>query len=167
KAKSDTDTEATASPTKEGDVSRSPDRVISGVGSDRAGPPDPIATINEPPSVVIRRPAPGLIGNPRPAVVRLINPAAGAVRRPARSLRGNPHATVVGDFGPHTIAVEIFRADVVGIRFAPAFRIADGLIAGAIPIVPVILFLRAGDLVLGRISAGDGNHLSLFNACSA
>src|SRR5882724_461800 len=54
--------------------SRRPQRTI--VGMHRSRPPAPVTTGMEPASIVIRRPAPRLIGNPGPAVVRLPDPAA-------------------------------------------------------------------------------------------
>src|SRR4029077_13013820 len=113
--KPDANAPAASAPTEEGDVGRRPDRLVAWVHAHGTGPPDPITAVNEPAAVVVWRPAPWLVGNPRPSVVRVINPAAGAIRGPAWVLPRSPHRTVIRDFGPDAVIVQIFRADVVRI----------------------------------------------------
>src|ERR1700693_4590159 len=107
------DSQSSSTETEEGDVRRRPQRLIPSI--DRSRPPAPVPAINEPASVVIRRPAPRLIRNPGPAIVGLIHPAAIAIRRPTGAFRGKPHAAVVGDVRPLTVRIQILRARVVGI----------------------------------------------------
>src|SRR5262250_726554 len=90
----------TASPSKEGDVCRRPNRVVSRICVDRTRPPNPGIVVNKPAPVVVRRPAPRLIGNPGPAVVRFPDPAAFAVRNPVVTLIRDPDLAVIGNVFP-------------------------------------------------------------------
>src|ERR1700723_1290662 len=74
--------EANPAETEERDIGRRPDRVVARVTDDRTRPPRPAVSVNEPATIVIRRPAPGFGGDPCPAIVRLINPAAFPVGSP-------------------------------------------------------------------------------------
>lgn len=166
-SKTDADAPATASPAEERDIRGRPNRVIRRVHSDRPRPPGPAAAINEPAAIVVRRPAPGLIRNPGPTVVGLIDPAAGAVWRPARVLRRHPDAAIVGDFGPNAVVIEIFRAGVVAVGVVPTSGVANGPVAIAIPSVPIVSVEGGGNLILRIVGAGDGDHLSGINASAA
>src|SRR5579872_3804558 len=130
------DAPAASAKPEERDISRRPQRTVSDVH--RTGPPAPIAAINEPTSIVIRRPAPRLIGNPGPAIIRFKDPAPIAIRRPVRTRRRKPHVAVVRDVGPMSVGIKILAAGVVRIGVLPALRAFDDAVAIAIPLVPVI-----------------------------
>jgi hypothetical protein len=108
-----------AAETEERNVGRSPDGVVTRIHRYRSWPPDPVTTINEPAAIVIRRPAPRLIGDPRPAVIWLVDPSPGTIRSPIRRGGRTPHGTVVGNLGPRAVVVEVFRTGVVVIRVVP------------------------------------------------
>ncbi len=114
-----TPTPASPAKSEEGHVRRRPDRAISAIN--RSRPPAPVPAINEPAAIVIRRPAPGLVGNPGPAIVGLINPAAIAVRSPARSCGRKPDVAVIGDVAPLAVGVQVLAARIVRIGVLPAF----------------------------------------------
>jgi len=101
----ETEVESPSSPaeSEEGHISRRPDRIVSGIYW--PGPPTPVPAINEPASVVIRRPSPGLVGNPGPAVVRLVHPTSIAIRGPIRAVVGKPYLSVIRDVPPTAIGV--------------------------------------------------------------
>src|ERR1700693_247152 len=64
-----TKAEATAV-SEERDISRRPDRAIKRVRVNRTRPPCPPTVVHHPATVVIRRPAPGIVGNPGPSPIR-------------------------------------------------------------------------------------------------
>src|SRR5260370_29694221 len=72
--KAEAEAEATAV-SEERDITRRPDRAIKWVRVNRTRPPGPPTVVHHPATVVIRRPAPGIVWNPRPSPIRLIHPA--------------------------------------------------------------------------------------------
>src|SRR5208282_414782 len=132
-AKSKADPETQTAPTEEGDVRWRPNRVVARIPVHGTRPPSPAAAINEPAAVVVRRPAPWLVTNPRPSVVRLPDPAAVAIRSPAFWLVRRPHLSVVGNFRPRTVIVQVFRSGVIPIGPLPALSSVDPPIALVVP----------------------------------
>src|SRR5271165_5796896 len=168
KSKPEAQAPAASSKTEKRDIRRRPDWVIPGISSNRTRPPHPATAINHPAAIVVRRPAPGLIGNPRPAVVRLIYPASLAIRRPVRiDVRGSPHRAVVGYLAPRSILVEVFAAGVVAVGMLPALRGDDPLVAVSVPGIPFVFARRGIGLVLRVFRAGNSDHLPLFHARAA
>src|ERR1700722_276955 len=137
---------ASSAESEKGHIRGRPDRIVSAVNRPR--PPAPIPAIDEPASIVIWSPAPGLVGNPCPAIVRFIHPTAVAIRRPTRGFRGKPDTPIVGNVAPLTIGVQILRARVVGIGVLPASRAFYRVIAVAVPFVPIVPPGRSRNLVL-------------------
>jgi hypothetical protein len=162
-SEAEADTPATASESEEGDVRRGPDGIVVGIVVDGTRPPDPVPAVDEPPAIVIRRPAPRLIGDPRPAIVGFIDPPAISIRCPARPRRGNPHRTIIRDLGPAAISIEIFRSCVIAIGLAPALGAVDSAITVIVPGIPVVFSRGRSSLVFRVVGASDGNHLAFIN----
>src|ERR1035438_6762778 len=64
----------TTAKSKEGNISRRPNRTVIRISVSRTGPPAPRSVVHHPATVVIRRPAPRIVRNPRPSPIRLIHP---------------------------------------------------------------------------------------------
>ena len=91
--KADSNIPAPASEPEERNIRRRPDGTIFAVH--RSRPPAPVPSINKPATVVVWRPAPGLVGDPGPAVERLIDPAPISIGRPVSAPGGKPDRAVV------------------------------------------------------------------------
>src|SRR5208282_1206174 len=147
---------------EERNIGRRPDGTIERISVDWTRPPTPTAIDIHPAAVVIRRPAPVIVGNPGPSPIRFVHPASIAIRSPARRHGWPPHRSVIRNLGPGAMAIEIFGAGVIGTGLAPGFGIADQVVAIGVPLVKVIARRRFADLVL-RIGARtlNGNELVL------
>src|SRR5580698_5335614 len=102
--------------------------------------PAAIGGIVEPPTVVIRRPAPCLAADPSPAVIILPNPTATTIWSPSgRYRRGPPNVTIIGDFRPNAGILHIFHArdSRRHVSISPR-RLHQHLIAGPIPAIPIV-----------------------------
>src|ERR1051326_4678019 len=125
-----------AAPAPERHVSWSPKWIVA--SPHRPRPPCPTGTIGEPTTVVIRSPAPRLIPNPCPAVIRLINPVAVPIRSPVIRLVRNPHVAVIWNVLPSAVRVQILRSGVATVGVTPGVRVANDVITIAIPAVPIV-----------------------------
>src|SRR5690242_621182 len=165
-AESETKAEAAVeAESEEGNVSRRPYWVIRGIHRPR--PPAPGAAIEEPAAVVIRRPAPRLIGYPGPAVVRFPNPLAIAIRRPARAGGWHPHPTIIRHLGPVSIVVQVLRAGVITVGVAPAFGTAYPTVPVAVPAVPIVPIRRRDSLIFRVGRALDRDELPTLDTSAA
>src|SRR5262245_51364884 len=124
----------------------------------RPRPPHPRSAPDEPASVVIRRPAPGLIGDPRPTPIRLPHPASHLIRGPGDLLIRLPHFAVTGDIDPVPVSVQVLRTGVIGISPLPRGSVLNHVVAIFVPAVPVISGGRADNLVLRVVHATDDDH---------
>lgn len=157
-------------PAEERDVCGRPFGIVASPAAIHAnwpGPPCPVVPIHEPAAIVIRRPAPWLIGLPSPAVIRLPDPLAIAIRSPAGILRGHPHLAVIGNILPLAVGIEVLRAGVVVVCMLPALRVENHVIAALIPFVEVICGWSIRGLILRTIRALNRHELSTVNARAA
>src|ERR1700691_3267338 len=159
--------ETKAPPTSEAEerhICRRPERTIESRAPHRSGPPRPRAAVRHPTSVVIWRPAPRLIANPSPTVVRLIRPVAVAIGSPAIRLIRHPDLAVVRGVLPCPVGIQVFRSNVILVRVMPCRSFVNHAITIAIPAVPIVAVRSRGDFVLG-IGAGAAyrRHLTLLN----
>src|SRR5580698_981721 len=95
--------EAKAKPASESEeryIRRRPERTVETRAPYWSRPPRPRIPVPHPASVVIRRPSPRLVTNPRPAVVRLIGPIPVAIRSPSIRLVRHPHLPIVWSVFP-------------------------------------------------------------------
>ena len=97
----------TMSETNKEDKRRRPQRAVAHIR--RARPPAPAVAVIEPATIVIRRPAPRLVTNPRPAVIGLVSPIAVAIRNPAIGLVRNPDIAVIERRGRVGISINNVR----------------------------------------------------------
>src|SRR5882672_5025243 len=82
----------------------------SGPPHQRARRPRPVRADEDPAAVMVRRPAPGGVVEPRPAESRIPDPVPGRVGRPARRHAGrHPDAAVALDAPPAPVLVERLR----------------------------------------------------------
>src|SRR4051794_37886784 len=101
--------------------------------------PAPAARTPEPASVVIRRPAPRIVADPRPAVPVFPHPAAVAVRRPIRDRDARPpNAAVRSNVGPRAIRVKILSAVNALRDILIARRLGHRLVAADVPAIPLV-----------------------------
>src|ERR1700691_4744480 len=84
-SKAEANSESNPAKTEEGDIGGRPGRVVTRVTGNRSRPPRPAVPVDEPTTVVIRRPAPRFGGDPCPAIIGLIDPAAFPVGSPVRA----------------------------------------------------------------------------------
>src|ERR1019366_8712186 len=162
-----TEAETTAV-SEERNISRRPYRAVVRVAVGRTGPPGPRSVVHHPATVVIRRPAPGIIRNPGRSPIRLIHPAAVAIRRPVGFHVWTPHWTVIRNFAPGAMVIEIFGSYVVVVGVSSRCRIADDVVAIGVPLVPVIPCRCFADLVLRLIArALHGDELAFPHSRAA
>src|ERR1700722_9760179 len=160
---SDAKTQSSA-PSPERHISRRPERTVETSAIQRARPPRPPAPVGEPAPVVIRSPSPGLVANPRPTVVGLVGPVAVAVRSPAFRLVRHPNIAVVGNVLPIAVSIQILTAGVIAIGVVPRLRVANQVIAIAVPAIPVVALGSSGNFVLRGIGvATDRGHVAVMN----
>ena len=123
------------------------------------GGPRPIATNEDPATVMIRCPPPGRVVEPRPAEAWIPDPPAGAVRHPARGhARGHPHGAVRLDSPPAPVLLERFGPVDGGRHVARARRLKQIVRALVVPAVPCGELRRSGHLYARRLGACD-HHL--------
>src|SRR5208282_2133885 len=146
-AKSDSEAKPRAE-AKERNIGRSPDRTIVRIPVRRTRPPSPTSVHIHPAAVVIRSPAPIIVGNPGPSPIRFINPAPVAVRSPIRWHGRTPHLTVIRNLRPGAVPIKILRAHVIIVGLLAPFRVADHVVAIAVPLVKVVARGRFPNLVL-------------------
>src|SRR5208337_3195423 len=158
-----------AAPAVERNISRRPDGTIVRISVGRTRPPSPTSVNIHPTAVVIRRPAPVVVGNPGPAPIRLIHPAAIAIRSPIGvRLIWPPHWTVIRNFRPGAVVVEIFGSHVVVVSVPTRVRVADHVVAIGVPLIKVIPGRRFANLVLRLIAhALNSNELVLSDTRAA
>src|SRR5208337_1800604 len=150
---------------EEGDVSRRPSGPQTPICGPR--PPAPSTAPPAPTAVVVRRPAPGFIGNPGPSPIRLPRPTAIIIGYPVRSNIRSPDIAVVGRILPLAVLIKVLGARVVAVRVLPALSFLDGAVAIVVPSIPLVIGRGTGNLVLGIVRAPNVNNLAFFHSDAA
>ena len=137
-------------------------------GPDDYGPrrPRPVAADEDPAPVMIGRPAPGSVVEPRPPEARIPDPAAGAVRHPARRRAcGHPHRSVLLNGAPAAVLVQLLGA-VRTARHVASARGADDVVGAlGVPAIPRAQRRRRARLDARRFGAGDHDLLVAGDLC--
>src|SRR5579872_892627 len=101
-------------------------------------PAPPIRRFIKPTPVVIRRPAPWLVADPRPSIPVFPNPTALTIRRPPIHRDGPPDGSVTRHIHPASVRIEIFHSIDTRAHILATRRSRESLIAAVVPAVPLI-----------------------------
>jgi hypothetical protein len=112
-------------------------RRVHGTRHDGSGRPGPEAADEDPPAMMVRRPAPGGIVQPCPAEAGIPNPPTRTIGHPARRRGGrDPHGPVVLHGAPAAVLVERFGPIHGGRRVARARGLNEIIRPLVVPAVP-------------------------------